>query len=112
MSLVRRTESPARYGRAIRDYYEDVWERLPAELEPPSFERRLAFLRGALRPGDRALDLGSGAGDFTAAMANAGATAIGAEVAEAALGRSRDRYPGQDFRLVPLDGPLPFDDGS
>jgi SAM-dependent methyltransferase len=112
MSLARRTESSARYGRAIRDYYEDLWERLPAELEPPSFKRRLAFLRGALRPEDRALDLGSGAGDFTAAMTEAGATAIGVEVAEAALKRARERHAGQDFRLVPLDGPLPFEDGS
>src|SRR5205807_9951345 len=68
MSLDRRTEAGARYGRAIKDYYEDLWERLPDELEPPSFERRLAFLRGKLRAGDRALDLGSGAGEFTAAM--------------------------------------------
>ncbi len=102
----------ARYGRAIRDYYEDLWQRLPAELEPPSFERRLAFLRAALRPGDRALDLGSGAGEFTAAMAAAGASTIGVEVAEAALGRARARHPDCDFRLVPLDGPLPFEDGS
>lgn len=102
----------ARYGRAIKDYYEELWERLPAELEPPSFERRLDFLRGALRRGDRALDLGSGAGEFTAAMAEAGAIAIGAEVAEAALERARARHPEQDFRLVPFDGPLPFEDAS
>src|SRR4029077_18221571 len=43
----------ARYGRAIKDYYEDLWERLPEELEPPEFERRLAFLRDQVRAGDR-----------------------------------------------------------
>jgi len=107
-----RTEPSARYGRAIKDYYEDLWERLPDELEPPSFERRLGFLRGKLRPGDRALDLGSGAGEFTAAMAEAGADAIGVEVAESALTRARQRHPNRDFQLVPLDGPLPFEDGS
>jgi SAM-dependent methyltransferase len=112
MSLGRRTEAGARYGRAIRDYYEDLWERLPAELEPPSFERRLAFLRGSVRAGDRALDVGSGAGEFTAALAEAGAAAIGVEVAEAALERARARHPDRDFRLVPLDGPLPFEDGA
>ncbi len=89
-----------------------MWERLPAELEPPSFERRLAFLCGSVRAGDRALDVGSGAGDFTAALADAGAVAIGVEVAEAALTRARTRHPDRDFRLVPLDGPLPFEDGS
>jgi SAM-dependent methyltransferase len=112
MSLGRRTEAGARYGRAIRDYYEDLWERLPAELEPPSLERRLAFLRGSVRAGDRALDVGSGAGEFTAALADAGAAAVGVEVAEAALERARARHPECDFRLVALDGPLPFEDGS
>jgi SAM-dependent methyltransferase len=112
MSLARRTEVGARYGRAIKDYYEDLWERLPNELEPPSFERRLAFLRGSVKAGDRALDIGCGTGEFTAALAEAGAVAIGVEVAEAALERARARHPDRDFRLVPLDGPLPFEDGS
>src|SRR5690348_7946911 len=64
MSLGRRTEAGGRYGRAIKDYYEDLWERLPDELEPPSFERRAGFLRGFVRPGDRALDVGAGEGEF------------------------------------------------
>ena len=101
-----------RYGRPIRDYYEDLWERLPAELDPPSLERRLAFLGGEVRAGDRALDLGCGTGEFTAALARAGAEAIGVEVAEAALERARARHPELDFRLVPIDGPLPLEDGS
>ena len=56
--------------------------------------------------------MGCGTGDFTAAMARAGADAIGVDVAEAALRRARSRHPGVEFRLVPLDGPLPFEDGS
>ena len=112
MSRRGRTESAPRYGRAIKDYYEELWEGLPDDLEPPAFERRLAFLRGSVRAGDRALDVGSGTGDFTAALAQAGATAIGVEVAEAALERARRRHPDRDFRLVPIDGPLPFEDGS
>ena len=109
---MRISRTRPRYGRAIRDYYEDLWERLPAELDPPSFERRLHFLLGEVRPEDRALDVGCGTGDFTAAMARAGADAIGVDVAEAALRRARSRHPGVEFRLVPLDGPLPFEDGS
>ena len=112
MSRRERTEPVARYGRAIKDYYEDLWERLPDELEPPSFERRLAFLRGLVRAGDRALDVGCGAGQFTAALADAGAAPIGVEIAENALARARTRHPDRDFRVVPLDGPLPFEDGS
>ena len=112
MSLARRTEASPRYGRRIKDYYEDLWQRLPAALEPPLLERRLAFLRGEVRPGDRALDVGCGAGEFTAALAEAGAQTIGVEVAEAALQRAREGHPELDFRSVAFDGPLPFEDSS
>jgi ubiquinone/menaquinone biosynthesis C-methylase UbiE len=110
--VVCRRQGSARYGRAIREYYEDLWERLPAELEPPSFELRAGFVLGEVRAGDRALDVGSGTGDFTAALADAGAQPIGAEVAEAALRRARLRHPTLDFRLVAIDDALPFEDGS
>jgi ubiquinone/menaquinone biosynthesis C-methylase UbiE len=96
----------------VREYYEDLWEGLAGELEPPLLGARLAFLRDEVRPGDRALDLGCGAGDFTAALADAGAQAIGADVAEAALARARARHPELDFRLVPIDGALPFSDNA
>jgi SAM-dependent methyltransferase len=111
-SSAGRATRVARYGRTIRDYYEDLWERLPAELEPPAFERRLAFLRGEVRAGDRALDIGCGTGEFTAALAQAGARPVGAEVAGAALDRARARHPELDFRLVPIEGPLPFEDNA
>ncbi len=100
------------YGRAIRDYYEDLWQRLPADLEPPGFALRSRFVLGDVRPGDRALDVGCGTGEFTEALAGAGTRPIGVDVAEAALERARARHPGLDFRLVPFDGPLPFEDNS
>jgi SAM-dependent methyltransferase len=96
----------------MRDYYEDLWQRLPAELEPPDYGRRLAFLLDEVRAGDRALDLGCGDGRFTGELARAGAQAVGAEVAQAALERARARDGAFDLRLVPIDGPLPFDDES
>jgi len=89
-----------------------LWQRLPAELSPPCFEQRLAFLRADVRLGDRALDLGCGAGDFTAALSGMGARPVGVDVAEAALSRARAAHPGLEFRLVPFDGPLPFEDTS
>ncbi len=52
------------------------------------------------------------AGEFTAALSDAGADAVGVEVAQAAVERARSAHPSLDFRLVPLDGPLPFEDGS
>ncbi|HTP21472.1 MAG TPA: methyltransferase domain-containing protein [Solirubrobacteraceae bacterium] len=72
----------------------------------------MRFLLAELRRGDRALDIGCGVGEFTAAMADAGAHAIGVDVAEAALRRAGVSHPGVEFELVPFDGPLPFDDGS
>lgn len=75
-------------------------------------ERRLSFLRAEVRPGARALDLGCGTGGFTAALAQAGASVIGVDVAEAALARARAAHPGLDFRLVPFDGPLPLADNA
>ncbi|MFL5830633.1 MAG: class I SAM-dependent methyltransferase [Solirubrobacteraceae bacterium] len=96
----------------MKEYYEDLWERLPDDLVPPDFELRRAFLRGELKQGDRVLDLGAGAGELTAAAAAAGTEVIGAEVAEAALARARRAHPALSFQLVPIDGPLPFEDGS
>src|ERR1700759_4387601 len=96
----------------MRDYYEELWQRLPAELHPPDLDRRLAFLRAEVRRGDRALDLGCGDGLFTGELARAGADPIGVDVAEAALDRARAREPGLEFRLAPIDGPLPLADNA
>jgi SAM-dependent methyltransferase len=97
----------------VQDYYEELWGRLPDGVVAEDFEARRSFLLAAVRAGDRVLDLGSGAGDFAAAAVGAGAkTVVGAEVADAAVRRARARHPGLDFRLVPIDGPLPFDEGA
>lgn len=96
----------------MRDYYEELWRALPDELSPPDWELRRSFLAREVRPGDRALDLGCGDGSFTAVMAQAGARAIGAEVAQAAVDRATARHPGLDFRLVGVEGPLPFPDSA
>jgi SAM-dependent methyltransferase len=96
----------------VQSYYDDLWERLPGDGEGSDLELRRSFLLGEARSGDRALDLGCGTGGFTAALAGAGAQAIGAEVSDAAVHRACARHPGLDFRRVPLDGPLPFTDGA
>jgi SAM-dependent methyltransferase len=94
----------------VKDYYEQVWERLPDELETPDFELRRRFLRAEVRRGDRALDLGCGTGVFTRELVQAGATATGVEVAEAAIARARAAHPDLEFRLASIGGPLPLDD--
>jgi SAM-dependent methyltransferase len=96
----------------MKDFYEDLWERLPSELEAPDFELRRAFMLEDVAPGDRVLDLGCGAGQFTRELAAAGARPVGVEVAEAALERARASAPDLDFRLAPIDGPLPLPDAS
>jgi ubiquinone/menaquinone biosynthesis C-methylase UbiE len=135
----------------VRDYYEQLWERLPEHLEPPDLQLRVAFARAHVRRGDRVLDLGCGDGALTGVLADAagargnapdgaestgargsgpvgptpagargsgpgGSTSagsvVGADVAEAALQRARARHPGLAFALAPIDGALPFDDGS
>jgi 2-polyprenyl-3-methyl-5-hydroxy-6-metoxy-1,4-benzoquinol methylase len=96
----------------VQEYYEDLWERLPAELEPPDAELRCEFLRSAVRSGDRALDLGCGDGTFTAQLARTGADAIGVDVAQAAVRRAAARWRSLQFRLIEIEGPLPFEAGS
>ena len=96
----------------MQAYYEEIWEQLPAGLEPPDFERRRGFLLSEVVAGQRVLDLGCGVGAFTAALARAGADAVGVEVASRAVERARAAHPGLDFRQVPIDAPLPFEDAS
>ncbi len=96
----------------MRDYYEALWERLPAETHPPDLALRRGFLLAHARASDRALDLGCGDGHFTGMLADAVMRVTGADVAEAALTRARRRHPGVRFERVPFDGELPFEDGA
>ncbi len=96
----------------MKHYFEDLWERLPADPQVPDFALRRSFLVADLRLGMRVLDLGCGAGEFTALAAAAGASVVGIEVAQAALVRARTAHPGVDFRSTEIDGPLPLADNS
>ena len=96
----------------MRDYYEELWERLPDELQAPDFALRAAFAEENVQAGERVLDLGCGEGDLTAVLARAGARTLGVDVAEAALARARRRHPELSFERVPIDGPLPLEDGA
>jgi SAM-dependent methyltransferase len=96
----------------VRAQYEDFWADAPADPEPWEWERRRALLIGEVRPGERVLDLGCGAGRFVAALREAGADPVGVELAEAALERARVNAPGADLRLVEADGSLPLEHAS
>jgi SAM-dependent methyltransferase len=96
----------------VRVFYEAVWADAPDDPEPWAWERRRALLLGALRPGERVLDLGCGAGRFVAAAREAGADAVGVELAEAALERARRTVPGAELLLVEDDGTIPLGHAS
>jgi 2-polyprenyl-3-methyl-5-hydroxy-6-metoxy-1,4-benzoquinol methylase len=104
------TRPLSRYVAPVRDYYEELWERLPDELQAPDFRVRAAFARARVHSGDRVLDLGCGQGDLTEVLAETGAHPLGVEVAEAAVRRARRRHPQLRFELAPIDGPLPLQD--
>ena len=96
----------------VRDYYEELWQRLPEDAEPPDLELRTEFMLANLAEGDRVLDLGCGDGALTDRLARAGAHPTGVEVAQAAVDRARARHPDLVFELAPIDGALPLADGA
>jgi len=93
----------------VRAHYEDLWADAPPDPEPWAWERRRAMLLAAVRPGERVLDLGSGAGRFVAALRDAGAQPVGVEIAAAALERAGRVAPGADLRLLEADGSIPLE---
>jgi SAM-dependent methyltransferase len=93
-------------------YYEDFWADAPQDPEPWAWQRRRAMLLGAVRPGERVLDLGCGAGRFVAALRDAGTDPVGVEIAQAVLDRAARNVPGADLRLLEADGTLPLDHAS
>ena len=92
----------------MRAFYEAFWADAPQDPEPYEWERRRALLLGEAQPGDRALDVGCGAGRFLALLENA----VGVEISEAAANRARVNVPGADVRLLQSDGSLPVGHGE
>ena len=93
-------------------YADAIWAAVPADATPERFERRLAFLLAHVAPGETVLDLGCGAGEFSAALAQAGAHPSGVDVAAEALRRAGERAPGVELRLWRDGEPLPLEDNS
>ena len=89
-----------------------IWEALPPDAAPERFAQRRAFLLANVAAGERVLDVGCGAGEFSAALAEAGALPIAVDVAAEALRRAAARVPDLDRRLWRDGEPLPLDDGS
>jgi len=87
-------------------YFERLWMGLP-DAVPERFELRRDFMLGALEAASKVIDVGAGAGWFAAALAGAGHSVVGVEVAHEPVRRARERFPGLEFLLV-SEGSLPF----
>ncbi len=95
-----------------RRYHEELWQQLPAGLDPVDFRSRRAFLLESVTPGLRVLDIGCGEGRFAAVLAAAGAEVVAVDVAGEPLRRARAEHPDLDLRLVEPDGPWDLPDAS
>lgn len=89
-----------------------IWEAVPRDAVPEELTLRLSFLLAHIRRGATVLDLGCGAGEFSAALRVAGVELIAVDVAAEALRRARERVPGLDVRLWIAGEPLPVDDNA
>jgi 2-polyprenyl-3-methyl-5-hydroxy-6-metoxy-1,4-benzoquinol methylase len=105
---VRRCETSS----VVSALHDAIWEAAPADLAPGRFAIRCHFLLANVAAGDAVLDLGCGAGEFCAALAEAGAQPIGVDVAAEALRRAAAHAGLLDLRLWEAGEPLPADDVS
>ncbi len=87
-------------------YFERLWNEVPDATPERSGPRR-EFMLAALAPPARVLDVGCGAGWFTAELAAAGFDVVGVEVAPEPLRRARERFGELEFVLAGEDE-LPF----
>jgi ubiquinone/menaquinone biosynthesis C-methylase UbiE len=99
-------------GPGEMSLHDAIWDAVPAGATPEHFELRRAFLLAHVARGEIVLDLGSGAGEFSAALLEAGAAPIAVDVAAEALRRARERVPGLDARLWLAGEPLPVEDNA
>jgi len=103
--------------RTVKDYYEDYWSDGVDVSDhdvttPARMKQMLATMEAYCRWGDRILDLGCGAGRFTAALHRHGYDALGLDIAEGAIGAARQRYPDVRFDVLRPDGAIPAEDHS
>jgi 2-polyprenyl-3-methyl-5-hydroxy-6-metoxy-1,4-benzoquinol methylase len=92
--------------------HDAIWAGVPEDARPERLALRRGFLLANVAAGEAVLDVGCGAGEFSAALLEHGATPIAVDVAREALRRACERVPGLDARLWRLGDPLPLDDAS
>jgi 2-polyprenyl-3-methyl-5-hydroxy-6-metoxy-1,4-benzoquinol methylase len=101
----------------FKQYYEGYWDRdtdvSDHDVTTPERRRRLlANVARHCQPGDPVLDLGCGAGSFTAALRRAGFGAVGYDLSARAVAMARHRHPECRFGTLNPDGSIPEPDGQ
>ncbi len=92
--------------------HDAIWEAVPEAAVPEELALRLGWLLAQVPHGASVLDLGCGAGEFSAALTKRGAHVIAVDVAAEALRRARARVPELDARLWRAGEPLPVLDNA
>jgi len=98
--------------KVSHELQEAVWRSVPPGAVPEDFALRLGYVLANVPKGARVLDLGCGAGEFSAALTKRGAHPIAVDVAHEALRRAADRLPGGDLRHWAAGAPLPVADST
>lgn len=104
--------SPTRQTGCAIDLEDSIWAAVPRDAVAERFELRRAFLLAHVQPGERVLDIGCGAGEFSAALLESGALPVAVDVAGEALRRAVERVPQLDARHWADGEPLPLGDVS
>jgi len=79
-------------AQPVIDLHDAIWAAVPSsDAAPEELALRLSYLLAHASRGETVLDVGCGAGAFSAALTKAGAEVIAVDVAAEALRRARAR---------------------
>ena len=97
-------------SRSLVSQYDD-WFESPAGRLADALETALIWRVAQPRPGERALDVGTGTGHFTRKLAHCGLQVTGLDSSQAMLDIARANNPAVEYRRGDATS-LPFPDGS
>ena len=114
MTIERKLREPG--DASMKQYYEAYWQRdVPPPVGDPLAPSRLRLLRQCMAGinVERALEVGCGAGDLTAALASSGIAATGLDISDEAVARASKAHPECRFVQQRVeDRPWPVETGA
>jgi 2-polyprenyl-3-methyl-5-hydroxy-6-metoxy-1,4-benzoquinol methylase len=99
-------------GVPSRAYHEALWEQIVPGQQPADTALRMRFLLADVSAGERVLDIGSGEGLFAAALLDAGASVLAADLAAEPLARAARSRPELETWLLPEEAEWGLADAS